>query len=60
MHLTLKRLEATRDLEVRWGGDGGIHKETGGERCGMWSSQRVDAGGGAGNGIWSVKKNKFI
>jgi hypothetical protein len=46
MHLTLKRLEALGSLGVRWGGDGGIHVEIGwgGERCEIWSSQRVDGG----------------
>ena len=29
MHLTLKRLEAPGSLEVRWGGGGDIHVETG-------------------------------
>jgi hypothetical protein len=55
MHLTLKRLEVPRSLEVRWygrlghsSGDKGI-----GRRYGMWSSRRVD--GGMENGIWSVK-----
>jgi hypothetical protein len=28
MHLTFKRLESPRSLEVRWGGGGGIHMET--------------------------------
>ena len=36
--LTLKRLEAPGQV---------------GRRCGMWSIQRVDGGGG-GNRIWSV------
>jgi hypothetical protein len=29
MYLTLKRLEAPGSLEVRWGGGGDIHMETG-------------------------------
>jgi hypothetical protein len=29
MHLILKRLETTGNLEVRWGGGGGIYMETG-------------------------------
>jgi hypothetical protein len=47
MHLTLKRLEASGSLEVRWGGGGGIHVETGrvGRRCGMWSSLRMNGRG---------------
>jgi hypothetical protein len=52
MHLTLKRLEVPGSLEVRWGGCGGIHIETGmWRRYGMRNSQRVDGG----NKIWSVK-----
>jgi hypothetical protein len=59
MHLTLKRLQATGNLEIRWS-RGGRHP------CG----DRVDWGGGvgcgtvrvcmrgAGKGIWSVK-HKF-
>jgi hypothetical protein len=38
MHLTLKRLEASESLEVRWVGGGDIHMETegwgGGMECG--------------------------
>ena len=30
MHLTVKRLEAPRSLEVSWGEGGDIHMETGG------------------------------
>jgi hypothetical protein len=30
MHLTLKRLEASGSLEVRWGGGGNINVEIGG------------------------------
>jgi hypothetical protein len=54
MHLTLKRLETTGSLEVRYDGGGYIQVETValGSRCGMWSIQRVD--GGAWNGIWNV------
>jgi hypothetical protein len=29
MHLTLKRMEALGNLEVRWDGGGDIHMETG-------------------------------
>ena len=38
-------------IEVKWGGDGGIHMETGevGRRCGMWRSQRVDGESGEWN-----------
>jgi hypothetical protein len=45
MHLTLKRLEASGNLEVWWGGggNGDILVETAeGRRYGMWNSQRVD------------------
>jgi hypothetical protein len=58
IHLTLKRLEAPGSLEV--GGGVGMMSSTWrwgsvGRRCGMWSSGRMDGGGGSGNGIWSVK-----
>jgi hypothetical protein len=55
MPLTLKRLEAPRCLEVRWGQGGVIHMATGwggkGRRCGIWNGESVD---GSGNWIWSV------
>ena len=53
MHLTLERLEAPGSLEARWGGDGGIHDETGGvgRRCRMWNSGRVDGGAGMEYGV---------
>jgi hypothetical protein len=52
MHLTLKRLEAPGNLEVRCGGGWDILMETGvvgggegvGRSYGMWNSQRVDQG----------------
>jgi hypothetical protein len=48
MHLTLKRLEATGNLEVRW--DGGLRASTWrqsgvGRRYGMWNRWRVDGEG---------------
>jgi hypothetical protein len=55
MHLTLKRLEVPRSLEVRWDLGWGHPCADGGgvgRRCGMWSIQRVDEE--LGNGIWSV------
>jgi hypothetical protein len=60
LHLTLKRLETPKSLEVRWvGGWGYMELEMGlgkwGRRFGMCSIWRGD--GGAGNGIWSVKNN---
>jgi hypothetical protein len=50
MYLTLKRLETSGSLEVRWGGggvgSGDILVETGvRRRYRIWSSQRVDRGG---------------
>jgi hypothetical protein len=48
MYLTLKRLDAPGNLEVRWGGNGDIHVEMGqvvGRRYGMWNSQRMNEGG---------------
>jgi hypothetical protein len=59
MHLTLRRLEASRSLEGRRGrGYGHSHGGRGmGRRYGMWNSRRVNWDGG--NKIWSVK-NKFI
>jgi hypothetical protein len=47
MHVTLKRLEAPRSLEVKWGG--GIHVKTVlvGRRCGMWD---------VGCGMWDVEQ----
>jgi hypothetical protein len=57
MHLTLKRLEAPRSLEIRWGTGEGIHtwRRGGvGRRYGMWSSCRVDEGGEE----WNMKCKK--
>jgi hypothetical protein len=57
IHLILERLEATGNLEVRWGREVGasMWRQGGvGRRCGMWSSWRVD--GGVGNGTRSVKE----
>jgi hypothetical protein len=45
MHLTLKRLEASGSLEVRWGGWWGHPCRDGGRvkrRCGMWNIWKVD------------------
>jgi hypothetical protein len=43
MHITLKRLEAPRNLEVILGWGGIIHEETGvTRRYGMWNSWRMD------------------
>jgi hypothetical protein len=46
MNLALKRLEALGSLEVRWGGSGDIHVETGGGEEG-WDvvQSRVDGEG---------------
>jgi hypothetical protein len=57
IHLTLKRLEASGSLEIRWSSGWGwdILVETGrqiGRRYGIWNSQRRVGG----NKIWSVKK----
>jgi hypothetical protein len=49
IHVTLKRLEGTGNLEVRWSwGLGGQPREDKGlsRKYGMWNSQRVDTGGG--------------
>jgi hypothetical protein len=56
MHLTLKRLEAPGNIEVRWGlGVGAFTWRWNGvdRSCVMWNSLRMD--GGMGNEIWSVK-----
>jgi hypothetical protein len=45
MHLTLKRLEAPGSLEVRWGGGGDIHVETGGWEE-VWDVQQPEGGRG--------------
>jgi hypothetical protein len=54
-HLTLKRLEAPGSLEVRWGGGGSIHVETGWGREEMWDVEQLEGGSGVGNGLWSIK-----
>jgi hypothetical protein len=59
MHLTLKRLVAPWNLEVRWGGGGDIHVETSRYRGGIgWDGCETVRGWmeGGGNNIWSVKK----
>jgi hypothetical protein len=43
MHQTLKRLVAPDSLEVRWGGGGGIHMET---------------GVGGGEEVWDVEQSE--
>jgi hypothetical protein len=49
MHLILKKLEVPGNLEVRWGGGGGIHVEQGvGRIYGVWSSQRLE-------GVWGME-----
>ena len=55
MPLTLKRLEAPGSLEVKWGGGGGIHVETGWSLDDSCSFGTVRGVLGVGNGIWSVK-----
>jgi hypothetical protein len=47
MHLTLKRLEAPGNLEIRWGGGWGHPQRQDSERrYGIWNSLRVDQGMG--------------
>ena len=62
MHLTLKRLKVPGSLVVRWGQNGASMWRRGGveRRYGMWSSWRVDGGGGGRNGIWTVKNELQI
>jgi hypothetical protein len=54
MHLTIERLEAPGSLEVKWLG-GGVWTSTWrqgvGRRYGMWSSRKVDGGGGIKYGV---------
>jgi hypothetical protein len=58
IHLTLKRLKALGNLEVRWGkGWKHLHGDRRvGRRCWMWSREQRE---GNGNGIWCIKINKF-
>jgi hypothetical protein len=57
-HLTLKRLEAPRSLEVRWDGCWGIHLEMGWGGEEMWDLEQLKGGWGmVGNETWSVKMN---
>jgi hypothetical protein len=63
MHLTIKRLEATENLESSWGKGQGLvgwehpHGDRRvGKRYGMWNSQRVDW---EGDHIWSIKKKRL-
>ena len=43
MHLALKRLETPGSLEVRWGGGGDIHVETGGGEE-VWDVEQLEGG----------------
>jgi hypothetical protein len=56
MLLTLKRLEAPGSLEVRWGGSGDIHLETGDGEKVEDVEQLAGGRGGDGDKIWSVNK----
>ena len=42
IHLTLKRLEAPGSLEVRWGGGGDIHMETGWDGEEVWDVEQSE------------------
>ena len=58
MHLTLKRLEASGSLEIRWGGGGSIHVETGWGGVEVWDVEQSE--GGWGDGEWNTEcKNKI-
>jgi hypothetical protein len=46
MLLTLKRLEAPGSLEVRWGGGGDIHMETGWGGEEVWDVEQLEGGWG--------------
>jgi hypothetical protein len=55
MHLTLKRLEAPRSLDVRWG------MRWGGQE--VWDVEQWEGGWEMWNGMWNVKnklKNKIL
>jgi hypothetical protein len=57
MHLTLKRLEASREFRDQMGwrvGTSMWRRDMVGRGCGMWLE---DESGGAWNGIWSIKMN---
>ena len=58
MHLTLKGLESPGSLEVRWGGGGDIHMETGWGGEEVWDVEQSKVDGG-GDKIWTIK-NKLI
>jgi hypothetical protein len=59
MHLTLKRLEAPRNFEVRWGGVGtSTWRQVGGEK--VWDVEQSEGGSSGGNKIWSIKKITFL
>jgi hypothetical protein len=55
MHLTLKRLEAPENLEVKWvEGWGHPHGHgVGWVGVEVWDVEQLEGGWGAGNGIWS-------
>jgi hypothetical protein len=44
MHLTLKKLEVSGSLEVRYSGGGGIHVETGWGGEEVWDVEQSDGG----------------
>jgi hypothetical protein len=55
MHLTPKRLEAPRSLEVRWGGGWDIYMEMGWEGEEMRDVEQLECVWGSGSEILSVK-----
>jgi hypothetical protein len=59
MHLTLKGLEASGSLEVRWGG--GVETSTWrqGEGEEVWDEEQSEVDGVCVGKIWSIK-NKLI
>ena len=48
MHLIIKRLEVPGSLEVRWGGDRGIHMEMGWGGEEVWDVEQSEGGWGMG------------
>ena len=46
MHLTLKRLEASGSLEVKWDGVGSIHSVTGTGEEEVWDMEQSEGGWG--------------
>jgi hypothetical protein len=58
MHLTLKRLETLRSLEVRWGKGCGVEASSwrqGKEE--VWDVEQSEGEMGVGNKIWSDNNN---